>query len=155
MAGRIVAVALLVVVLGIVSAFVAGLLFGPASRSDVATTSIDLQRPGSRITPLEFDRRLGDWTVRGLLEIDQTGSFQMTMRFDSPGTGALVPAFVPTVRLEMPGHPMSGTLAHVESAGSGTYRARGALTMEGRWQFQIALPSEEATEILVDFNSAR
>ncbi len=150
MAVRIIAIALLVLTLGIVAAFLLVVLIPPREEPRFARAPSVAQSEAATPDRTPFTGTLGPWRVEGKLEIASSGTYQLTFSLVGEDGEPPPASATPTVLVDMTDHAMEPALSRVEAAGRGMYRTAGNLEMDGRWHFRIAL-GDSAVGVTADF----
>lgn len=141
MTTRILAIGTLVVLLGVVAAFMSIALIG--SRDE--PPSVDT---GSTVVVRR--QEMGRWTLEAELALASTGAYELGLHFVDEGGAPPSTPGSPTVRVSSLDHDMGIASPPIESVAIGSYRAVGTLAMEGRWRFQIEMAGNQ-TEMVVTF----
>ena len=135
MTPRITAVGTFVVFLIVVGGFLSVSLMGPGDEPQSAAVGA---------TPVVMTRDMGKLKLHAQITLADTGAYELSLSFvDEAGALSVTPT-APTVRVSMLGHDMGTASPPVQRAGPGTFRARGNLSTDGRWQFRVIMDGHEA-----------
>lgn len=150
MTGRIVAVGLLLILVGIVGAFMIGASMTPREDAQMAASNSGAPIGAMPKTNQRIRGKLGSWQLEGQLMLTTSAAYELLLHVADVGGQPAPATFLPTVRLDMVDHGMTFGLIRVDVDGPGTYRATGTFEMTGRWRIRIGGAGDEV-ELITDF----